>query len=71
MLVCDKAALDGEVLSFLALAVDFLFFFDAEAFFFFLLVVECWDGDFFDDFGGGALKGGFVGAFCGGVARAA
>lgn len=58
LLFVDETTLHGEVLSFLALAVDFLFFFDAEAVFFFLEVIEGrgFDFDFLNGFGRRALQ---------------
>ena len=64
-LICNETALNGQVLGFLALALDFLFFCDADALFFFLELVECGAGDFVDGFGYGALEGGFVGGLAG------
>jgi hypothetical protein len=65
LLVGDETALDGEILGLMAFALDVLFFFDADAVFFFLEVGECGAGVFVDGF----LKDGVVGALYG-VARA-
>jgi hypothetical protein len=53
--MCDQTALNSEMLCFMALSLDVLFFFDADAVFLFLEVVKREDGDFVDGFGCGAL----------------